>query len=348
MMHRLAVIIVNFRTPDLVLESLRSLQGQLGPADISVVVDNDSEDGSIAKIRDEVDREGWGDAVRVIEAGKNGGFSAGNNVGIRAVEAEYYLLLNSDTIVRPGAIETLVRLAEDDPAAGLFGPRLEYLDGEGQVSAFRKATPLGQFQQASQLTVVSKLLRRRVVPMGVSESRHEAEWVSFACVLIRRGVFERIGLLDEGMFMYFEDMEFSSRARRAGFRVIYRPEAKVVHLRGGSGDVKARTADLRRVPGYFYASRARYFVREFGLHGLVLANLLWSCGFVLNVVSSFMLRRQVKIPEKAWLDIWTTRSETPAGVRGIRGFRNAPAIGAVGRAVSEGGGSGVEESSSCR
>jgi GT2 family glycosyltransferase len=311
-------VIINFRTPGMVLDCLGTLEREIDPAlDRVVVVDNESGDGSVEIIRRGVGDRGWTGWVMLTEAGRNGGFSAGNNAGVREVDAAYYLLLNSDTLVRPGAIGELLRAAKRQPGAGLVGPRLEYPDGRAQGSAFRHVTPLSQLEKAAQLGSVTRAVGRHVVGMRASDTEHEADWVSFACVLVRREVFERVGGMDEGMFMYFEDIEFAARARRAGFGVWYWPRARVVHLRGGSSEVKERAKAMKRLPGYYYAARARYFHREFGLMGLVAANLLWTLGMVLNRCCWLVTRRPVHLPKNAWRDIWMTAAETPAGRRGV-------------------------------
>ncbi|MEA5612321.1 glycosyltransferase family 2 protein, partial [Nodularia spumigena] len=302
----------------MVLDCLGTLLGEIDSERCRVVVvDNHSGDSSLNKISSEIARRGWDGWVQVVEAGSNGGFSSGNNVGVRLADAEFYLLLNSDTLVRSGALAELLRAAEEMPHAGLIGPRLEFRDGLGQQSAFRRATPLGQFVKAAELSLVMKLLSDHVVSLPLCDVPHPADWVSFACVLVRREVFERVGAMDEGMFMYFEDIEFAARARRAGFGVWYWPRARVVHLRGGSSEVKERAKAMKRLPGYYYAARARYFHREFGLMGLIAANLFWTLGMVLNRCCWLVTRRPVHLPKKAWRDIWMMSAETPAGRRGV-------------------------------
>lgn len=315
---RLGVIILNFRTPRLVIDCLEALAGEVEPGrDEVVVVDNESGDGSACEIAAEVMRRGWDGWARVVEAGRNGGFSAGNNAGIRASDAEYYLLLNSDTLVRPGAVGELLWAAEALPRAGLIGPRLEFPDTTGQVSAFRVLTPLSQFERSVCMGVVSRILRRHVVAMGLADHPHRADWVSFACVLVRRSCLEKTGPMDEGMFMYFEDIDFANRARRAGFEVWHWPLARVVHLRGGSSEVKRSTAARKRLPGYFYAARSRYLFREFGISGVIGGNLLWSVGSGLCWMISLLPGRSFGHPLKSWRDVWSFVADTPAGKRGV-------------------------------
>jgi GT2 family glycosyltransferase len=315
---RLAVVVLNYRTPELVLDCLETLVGQVEPGrDELVVVDNASGDGSEAAIRAGISERGWGGWARVVAADRNGGFSSGNNAGIRASDAAFYLLLNSDTLLRPGALAELLNAAVGRPRAGLVGPRLEWSDELPQESAFRRLTPLSQLVQSSQLSFVARALGRHVVAKPVSDQPHQADWVSFACVLVRREALERVGPMDEGMFMYYEDIDMGCRVRRAGFEVWYWPSARVVHLRGGSGDVKKSKEAHKRLPGYYYAARARYLHREFGRLGLWAANVLWIAGTMLNHACKLVTGRPVHLPERAWRDVWITKADTPAGPRGV-------------------------------
>ena len=156
---RLAVVVLNYQTPDLTLDCLASLVPELGPRDQCVVVDNASPDGSGAAIAAAVEEREW-KSVDVVLHEHNGGFAAGNNVGIERVDADYYLLLNSDTIVRPGALATLLAAADAHPRDGLFSPRLEWPDGTGQISCFRFHTPVSELIAGSQTGPIRALLER--------------------------------------------------------------------------------------------------------------------------------------------------------------------------------------------
>lgn len=304
---RLCVVILNYRTPDLVLDALRSLEGQISvPEGLVVVVDNDSQDGSDARIEAGIAEAGFGDWARLLRSGRNGGFSAGNNVGMRAVEAEYYMLLNSDTIVRPGAVEQLLKDMDAEPEVGLGSPRLEWPDGTPQESCFRDPDALTEFLNAVSTGPINRLLANHEVYMPVQEVPIDVDWTSFACVVIRREVIERIGLMDEGYFMYFEDADYCRAARESGFRVRHFPEARVVHLRGGSSDVKSQKAKRKRPPGYFYAARARYFRKHYGLSGAVGVNMLWSCGRGVHWVRERAFGTPSNSCEREWLDNWTS------------------------------------------
>ena len=129
-MSRVAAILLNYRTPELVADCLETLVTELdSELDTIVVVDNASGDGSAETIRRAVDDGGW-KHVRVVEAEENHGFSAGLNLGIASVRADAYLLLNSDILIRPGALSVMRDALERDASLGLVGPRLEWPDGD--------------------------------------------------------------------------------------------------------------------------------------------------------------------------------------------------------------------------
>jgi len=112
-------------------------------------------------------------------------------------------------------------------------------------------------------------------------------------------------LLDEEFFMYFEDVDFCQRARRAGWNIIHNPNARVVHLRGGSSPVKSQTEKKKRLPRYFYESRTRYYYKYFGRSGLLAANLFWHLGWLIGRLRKLLNSSyQPNICESQWRDIW--------------------------------------------
>jgi len=303
--HSLCVVVVNYRTPELVVDCLRSLEGELESHDAVVVVDNCSGDGSDEHIEAALAAHGWTDWARLVRSPTNGGFSAGNNVGLRAVDADLYLLLNSDTIVRPGAIAALRAAAAADPGAGILGPRLEWPDGTPQVSRFRNHTVLSEFLSAAGTGVITRLFGNYRVAIEIDERVAEVEWTTFACALIRREVIERVGPLDEGYFMYFEDCDYCRATRAAGFRIAHVPEARVVHLRGGTSEVKRKVAARERPPRYLYASRTRYFRKAGGRRLAILANVAWSAGRTVALTRELLGNKAPGACERQWLDNWT-------------------------------------------
>ena len=301
---RLNITIINYRTPKLTIDCLASLKNEIDEGkDIVLVVDNASGDDSIEQIEQAIVKNQWS-FVRVIPSSINGGFSAGNNIGIKAVKADAYLLLNSDTVVRPGAIKSLLEAMESHPEAGLIGPRLEWSDETPQISCFRYRSPISELINAAGSGPVTKLLKKYDVPLPVSDKPIKPQWTSFACVLIRHEVVEQIGLMDEGYFMYFDDIDYCRKARNAGWEILHVPEARVVHLRGGSSSVKADLAARRRPKLYYYASRTRYFTIFYGYIGFWLANICWLVGRSISLAREILKNKKPHTCECEARDIW--------------------------------------------
>lgn len=301
--YYLAIVIVNYRTPELVIDCLNSLASEIPslPPTKVIVVDNHSGDDSVSLIKSAIVSFDW---VELIESEINGGFSYGNNVGIKAIKADNYLLLNSDTIVRKGAIALLLEALNKYPQAGIISPRLEWLDGEPQISCFRNRSPINELINSAKTGVITKILNKYDVPLAVSEETIEVEWTSFACVLIRKTVIEEIGLMDEDYFMYFDDIDYCRRTKKAGWQIIHYPFARVVHLRGGSGSVKKDIATKKRPPAYLYASRSRYFTKFYGVLGLWLANLLWLLGRSISYTREIIEKKPPQTCVLESRDIW--------------------------------------------
>lgn len=305
-MLTLAVVIINYKTPELVKDVLESLEMEIDSDSMQViVVDNGSKDNSLSLLNTWVEKHQAATWVRLIDVGHNTGFSGGNNIGIRSVKANNYLLLNSDTTVRPGAIRLLLETAIKHPEAGLVSPRLESNSGKAQESCFRFHTPISEFINSASTSLITKAFRRYVVAQPVKDQSDYYQWTSFACILIKAEMLEQIGLLDEKFFMYYEDVEFSYRAVKAGWKVLNNPEAHVVHFRGGSSPVKSQTKLRKRLPRYFYESRTRYFYLLYGKSGLLSANILWSLGASIAFIRSLLSNKyKSKIVAKQWQDNW--------------------------------------------
>lgn len=249
MTPRLSIVIVNFNGRGHLESCLASLAAH--PPSTSteiVVVDNASTDGSAAIAAQ------WPD-VRLVQLPENRGFSAGNNAGIRASSGELVLLLNNDTVVPAGALDRLVARLDAAPAAGIAGPRLVDGEGRAELSFGPMISPLGELRQK----ILTGLHARDVRPVSwwvERRTRQEryVDWVSGACLLVRRSVAEAVGGLDERFFLYTEDVDFCASARAQGWKVLFTPSAEIVHLRGRSRATVARqmNAAYRRSHLAFY------------------------------------------------------------------------------------------------
>jgi GT2 family glycosyltransferase len=236
----LSIIIVSFNARADLERCLGSLRTPppAAPHEI-LVVDNGSTDGSADAARR------WPD-VRVIEAGANLGFARANNLGIRASTGMNILLLNSDTVVPPGAIDGLLAELERDSDVAVVGPRLVDGAGHAELSFGRMIGPLNELRQ--------KRLARSGAVDALTRQRQAPDWVSGACLLVRRADAEAVGGLDERYFMYTEDVDFCAAIRARGRRILFTPDVEIVHLRGRSaaGALAATREHYRRSQIAFY------------------------------------------------------------------------------------------------
>jgi hypothetical protein len=251
-----------------------------------VVSDNASGDGSVEQIGAAIETEGWSDWASLMPLDYNGGYAFGNNavirVGLQSTDPPpYFLLLNPDTIVRPGAIKVLIDFMDEHPKVGIAGSRLEDPDGTPQRSAFRFLSVLSELVFGLNTGLVSKLLSKWVVAPPVSEETCQTDWVAGASMIVRREVFESVGLLDEKYFMYFEEVDFCLRANKSGWSCWYVPQSQVVHLVGQSSGVTDTKRPPKRLPEYWFASRRRYFLKNHGWLYAALADAARIFGFAL-------------------------------------------------------------------
>jgi GT2 family glycosyltransferase len=305
----LLVVILNYRTADLTIDCLDSLADEIRaiPGSYVVVTDNASNDGSVEKIASAIDTNQWHAWVKLMPLEHNGGFAFGNNAAIRpalesTVLCPYVLLLNPDTVILPGAVKTLLAFMNDRPDVGIAGSRLEDLDKTSQQSAFRFPNVMGELDFGLRLGVASKLLSRWAVVPEIADCPHQTDWVAGASMIIRREVFESIGLLDENYFMYFEEVDFCLRAHRAGWSCWYVPESHVVHFVGQSSGVTDSKRPPKRLPTYWFDSRRRYFLKNHGWLYAVLADTAWLFGFTLWRWRRVVQRKPDTDPPKIWGD----------------------------------------------
>lgn len=296
---RILVIIVNYRTSELVIDCLASLENELPslPGMQAVVTDNASGRVDLAALELAINRRGWDTWVDLVPLPRNGGFAYGNN---RAIDTalvsddppDFILLLNPDTIIRPGAIAALVGFMNNHPDAAIAGSRLEDPDGTPQRSAFRSITPGSELLTTARLGLIRRLVPRWEIALAARDEPHPADWLAGASMLIRRSVFETIGTLDEAYFLYFEEVDFCLRARRAGLRCWYVPDSRVIHLVGAATGVSGNRVAPKRRPAYWFRSRRHYFLKNWGRGGAFLADLNWIAGLALWRMRAFVQRRQ--------------------------------------------------------
>ncbi|HID63003.1 MAG TPA: glycosyltransferase family 2 protein [Anaerolineae bacterium] len=254
----LSVIIVSWNTRDLLRDCLRSLQAHKpNPAEV-IVIDNASSDGS----PDMVARE-FPD-VRLIRNTKNVGFARANNQGIKVSHGQYIALLNSDIRTTAGALKTLVAFMAETPAAGACGPCLLQPDGHPQPYAFGKDPTLLYLLHRG----LQQVLFRRYLHDWATDAVQEVDWISGACLMVRREVIDQVGLLDEHFFMYFEDNDWCLRIRKAGWKVYYNPHAEIIHL-GGQSLVQNPAAQEA-----YYQSLHYFYAKHYGQLNVLLLDMM--------------------------------------------------------------------------
>lgn len=290
-------IVLNWRTAEMSLEAATAALQEMEGIDGGVtIVDNGSGDGSFECMTAEASARGWlqSGRVAVVQSGWNGGFGAGNNVGIRAGapdgrRADLVYLLNSDAIPQPGSIRALVDYLGRHPQAGIACSRIRGVDGEPHATAFRFPTAASEFEVTSRSGPVSRLFRRRIVAMPQPEVSAQVEWSAGASMMIRREVLDQVGLFDEGFFLYFEETDLCRRAADKGWQTHYVVESEVAHIGSASTGMKT----WKRAPDYWYDSRRRYFEKHHGRLGA-----LWATAAHLGGSALFRLR--CLLQRRAW------------------------------------------------
>ena len=292
----IGVVIVSFRTAELTIKCLESIERQrLGPgfSARTVVVDNAS--GDAPGIRQAIAERGWGSWAAVIDSDRNGGFAYGNNLGIRRLSEsgspDYFFILNPDTQLLPGAIRELVAFMEANPRAGLAGSSFKNLDGSDWHISFRFPGLISQLVEGIDFGPVTTVFRRWVVPRVMEQVNQPVDWLCGAAMLVRPAVIDVTGGLDENYFLYFEETDFCRRALLAGYPSWYVPASLVMHHGGASTQVTGAQQGKRRLPRYWFESRRRYFAVTFGIPKALLIDVVAIAALGLGHVKRLLLGR---------------------------------------------------------
>jgi GT2 family glycosyltransferase len=299
---KLLVVIVSYRVTDLTLDCLRTLDGRVQriPGARVAVCENGTGGDAAQRLREAIDTNGWGSWVDLTAIHPNRGFTGGNNVVIRAALAsadppEYVLLLNADTLVRDGALEALVSFMDGHPEAGVAGSQLLSREGAVQASPFRFFGVATELDRGLRLGVVSRLLTRWTAVGPLPDHPTPAEWVSGASMILRSTMLAEIGLLDEGLYTYYDDIDLCLRARRAGWETWYVPESRIVHLEGASTGITG--GRRKRLPTYLFQARRRFFLKNHGALYTALVDAAFLVGFALWRARRRLQRRPDPDPE---------------------------------------------------
>ncbi len=272
----LSVIIVSWNVRELLAACLESAARSLGGLRAEViVVDSASSDGSAAMV---AERFPW---VRLVVMEDNVGFTAGNNIGLRASEGRYVMLLNPDTEVIGDALAQMVAYLDANPDVGAVGPHTLNTDGTTQSTRRRFPTFWTAVFESTWLQphAPRRLLDRYYVDGPSDGATLDVDWVQGSALMVRRAAYVQAGEMDEGFVMYSEEMDWCRRIKGAGWRVVYLGSAQIVHHGGKSSE---QVVAQRHI--HFNASKVRYFQKYHGrpaaeaLRLVLLLNYVWQLG----------------------------------------------------------------------
>lgn len=245
----LSIVVLTYNTCDLVLRCLAEFYDRaLALGWQMIVVDNGSTDDTAHAVPKEFP------AVELIRAERNLGFAGGNNLGLRRAGGRVIILMNGDVLASADTLAAAADALLAQPDTGVLSPRLVTPNGMPQSFAFGRDPTLGYLLLRGLKAVLG------LGPMHRWDIEHpiEVDWVSGACMLVRREVVEQVGLLDERFFLYFEDNDWCLRVRRAGWRVVYDPRFSVVHFGGASLPERYMANQA------YYQSLVKFYQKHYG------------------------------------------------------------------------------------
>ncbi|MEM6561569.1 MAG: glycosyltransferase family 2 protein [Planctomycetota bacterium] len=296
---------MNYRTAGLTLDCLRTLAPEAEACGARcTVVDGASGDDSVDRLAPHIDTLPWCDFLPLQT---NGGFAYGNNRGIEHAfdnfpDTDAIWLLNPDTRVRPGALRHLVDFLAAKPECGIAGGNALHEDETPMCCAFGFPTLLGEIENTLRFGPVTKLLREERISGVMYDEPTAVGWVAGASMLVRKDVIDTIGLLDEGFFMYYEEVDFCRRALDHGWSTWHVPASEIIHLVGASSGVTGSKRAQKRRPRYWFDSRRRYFLRHLGRARTAVADVAWLANTPAARFLDVLRRNPRNDPPRMWRD----------------------------------------------
>ena len=277
----LSILIVNYNAGRLLKDCIKSIYRETPTIPFDIwVVDNNSQDNSITIIKQYYPK------VNVIENRTNIGFAKANNMALSKSKTDYFLLLNPDTVVRDNAIEKVVKFMDRNPEVGIVGCRVLNEDGSLQL-ACRRSIPTPhvaffRFSGLSRLFPNSKIMAKYNLTYLDPNETNEVDAVSGAFLMIRRKVVDNIGMLDERFFMYGEELDWCLRTKKAGWKVMYYPDAEIIHYKGECSKSNSRKATFE-----FYRSMYLFHKKHFSERYSRITNFIIYTGIFLKATASW-------------------------------------------------------------
>lgn len=257
-MTKLSIVILNYNTKDLTSDCIKSIVKNYPPQIKSreielIIVDNASTDGSLRAF-DKIKN------INLVKNDENYGFSKGCNIGGRKSSGKYILFLNSDTKVEDDGFLKMVNFLEENLSVGILGGKLLNSNGSQQASC-------GNFYNLFNLTVMLLAGERIGLVRSKPKNIQEVDWVSGGSIMVRKDLFEKLKGFDEKIFMYMEDMELCFRAKKAGSKIFFYPDVRIIHEERGSSNRRFAVVNIYKGLAYFYKKHA---ILEFPLVWLML------------------------------------------------------------------------------
>lgn len=284
---KLSIIILNYKSKGLLKQCLKGVILSQPKIDYEIiVVDNNSGDKSLEITRGLLTKDYFSKhekligkeiiipPFKTIQSPVNGGFSAGNNIGIKASEAQYFMILNPDIAIVPGVIEKMVEYMDANREVGIVGPKLLNPDKTVQYSCRRfpnYLVPLFRRTAFGKLSFAKKLVEKYLMIDFDHNKTIEVDWLFGACLVVRRSATDKIGLLDERYFMYFEDMDYCRRFWENGYKIIYLSDVEIIHYHAqyssekeGILGILSRGGQIHLISGlkYFLKYRGKKFEKR--------------------------------------------------------------------------------------
>lgn len=282
----LVIATINYKTAELAIDCIDSvIAGKANmPTFKMYIVDNCSDDGSVEKISAHIREHDLGQWIELIAAEKNGGYAYGNNLVLRKIisnelQPKYVWLLNPDTEIDQKAAAPLIEFLSNNEKVAAVGSRLHDKDGTAQGSAFRFPSPINEFCGYLSLGLLDRLFKNHLVRMEVRDEPHAADWLAGASLLMRASVVREIGLMDEAYFLYFEEVDYCNSIIDAGHEIWYVPESRVYHAVGAATGISDGRKKAPRRPQYWFDSRHRYFIKNYGKAAAVINDTLALSGY---------------------------------------------------------------------
>lgn len=263
----LSLIILNYNTRDFLLPCIKDIVEHTRDLDYEIIiVDNSSTDGSVRYIEQKLIPRF--PQVKLIIAAANRGYAAGNNLGIRAASGQYVVIMNPDIVIWDNSLKKMVDFMALNPAVGMAGPRLSSPDGALQYFCYRFPTPAVLFYRRLPLyrwRFARRAVRRYIMADWDHRQSRPVDWLQGSCLIVRREALDKVGLMDERFFLYFEDTDWCRRFWRAGFEVWYLASVNLIHYHSrASASEKFYQTLFNKMSWLHLASSWKYF-RKWGM-----------------------------------------------------------------------------------